>query len=304
MDIFGSLRFRILDIVRLIDDEHREGHLSVYTVDDLCKALVIGHRGSALPDPAAEGILQQRAVDQMRFDIAEFLDLPAPVDKDRGRAHDKEPALGVLRIEMCHRRDRLDRLSQSHLIAQQYTSKGQNIARPERLIRAQVSLESAGIERESVDLLRQLSGNTAVDQFALRPSTRQLFDQCIISSAVLLKVLQRCFNTHMLRFLIPGDQVSDTREQRALSELDEVSDRQDRRFFGLSSGENPLQAIADRDAADPLLNELMKFSGDRFGLRGDLCAAPVDGDLTDQRPAFAVTLFRGQADMTVHRKAL
>ena len=174
----------------LIDDQQIQLHPFI---DFLCHpvhVLIICHSGSAFFFPVGESLLFARAMHKIWRHIAEFHDLPAPVDQHRGRAYYEEAAPGIFSVQMGHRRDGLYGLAQTHLIPQQHFFLLQDIARSEPLIGSKIPFEAGQVQRMCLNLRRQLCRNTAVDHLLPGLRAGQLLEKSIESGTVFFKVLQ------------------------------------------------------------------------------------------------------------------
>jgi hypothetical protein len=110
-------------------------------------------------------------VHPVRHEVAVPGDLVDPVDDDARRAHHQEPAPST-GGEAGHHRDGLDRLAQSHLVADDDAFAGQRELGPEHLVAAQRHVQQAGVQRGRVDLVLDVGRDETVGGTAIRHRVR------------------------------------------------------------------------------------------------------------------------------------
>ena len=107
-------------------------------------------------------------------------------------------------IQVYHDADRLDRLSQAHLITEQHFFLVKDILHAKKLIPAQIPAEPVQMDLLAADLLSQLLRQASVNQAGRSRRTRQVFEQCIICCAVFAVIRQRIFPADAHRVQIQG----------------------------------------------------------------------------------------------------
>ncbi len=174
------LGVRVLHVVGLVDDEergprHRPAERAERTEGD--------HRDAAFVAPPRRGPGPTIAVQRDHRQRRMLVDLAGPVDEHAGRAHDEEVG-GAAGGEMGHRRDRLDRLAQPHLVAQHHAPLDEREPSAERLVTAQPQalLEPGGVQPLGADPLDDVGRQvplgcgdvaTEVDHLAQQPVVRR-----------------------------------------------------------------------------------------------------------------------------------
>ena len=143
VNVLRPLGLRILDVMRLVNDQHGKCELIVDVPHYFAHALVVGHRSAAEFRKAQQRVLQQRPVQEIDRYVTEFLDFSAPVDHNRRRADHQKAAPFVLPVKVRHRGDGLDRFAKTHLVAKEHPLHCQNVSGAKFLIGAEIPLKSA-----------------------------------------------------------------------------------------------------------------------------------------------------------------
>ena len=196
---------------------------------------------------------------------------------------------------MRHRSDRLDRLSQSHLIPEQNPLLGQNISGPEHLIRPQVPVKFPEIKVIGVNLFGQFHRYAAVDCSAIRSRSCQLLNEGVVGRAVLFEIVQGLRFTHALGVSEPGNQFFDETVLRPAAVFQKFFDRPDRFLLRLPAGKDPVEAAAYDHRCRCLLDKGMDIVSNGLRFLPDRRAVSVSGNLCDQEPALPVAVLYGQA---------
>ena len=280
----------------LVNDQHGKGHLPVDPIHYFAHALIISNSGAAQLTPAQELVLQMGPVQEIDRKIAEFLDLTAPVDHDRGRAYHQKAGKLFLSVNVRHRRNSLNRLAKSHLISQQNSLHGQNILSPELLIGAKVALESPQVQCKRIDLFSQLRGDTAVQELLLCADACQALNDGIVRSAVLLKIRQRFVFVHRKSHPVLGDKTFDQVIPFTITIGQNFTHCPDCLSLGVSEGENPVKPTPDHHRLCQPHDVLVHVFCNRLSLSPNLLDFSEFRNPMDQLPALHVIPVHRQPD--------
>ena len=173
----------------------------------------------------------------------ELLYFSAPVHQHPRRTNDEKSPVGRTCRYMNHCRDRLNRLSEPHFIAQKNTTLMQYVLCSEFLISAKISPKRSKFKSYIIDLRRQLLRNTAVNQRLRNLSSVQFFKDGIELGSVVGKIHPGIDNSdlrsppvHLCKFFYLRIPVGEKETFHFIICPNSA-------LFGFSSGEDPVKTV-------------------------------------------------------------
>jgi len=137
--------------VGLVGDEERDGRDAAFE-PHRPEGVVRGDRDTPFAKPEVERGFALESVEDARGERRELPDLDRPVADDARRADDEEVGGPLGETEVAHRRERLDRLAEPHLVAEDRLLHGEDVPGAEHLVLPQVPVGPEAVESDRVGL--------------------------------------------------------------------------------------------------------------------------------------------------------
>ncbi len=166
----------VLDVVRLVDHEHRGRGQVEREEPDLLERR---HGHAALARPLCGLLGTLGAVDVERAQRAVPPDLAHPARHDARGAHHEEVRRAA-RGEVRHRGDGLHGLAEAHLVAEDRASLGEGVARPEHLVAAQRDGQEGLVERLLAHTGQELGRKVALGGLEVAPEVHDVVEQRVV----------------------------------------------------------------------------------------------------------------------------